>query len=248
MEIQSQTNHLRFLKLIAHDVRWQILLALAISDLRVHEITQQLGQPQNLVSYHLQKLKQAELVLENHSQADARSIYYRLNYKHIRNELLSVGDALFPMSLVKSNPLRSPVRILFVCTHNSARSQMAEALLRKIGGKQVQAFSAGSEPKPIHDLAIQVMQEKNIDIRPQRSKGLETVIGQEFDYVVTVCDRARENCPAFPGHPVQVHWSIPDPAAIAGTEEEKLKIFQSVADLLAERIQYLLDQHTFPTA
>ncbi len=124
MEKSSTDHHLPFLKLIAHDVRWEILVALATSDLRVHEITQQLGKPQNLVSYHLQKLRQAALILENHSQADARSIYYRLNYKHIQDALQSVGGALFPIALSQSTQPLRPFRVLFVCTHNSARSQI----------------------------------------------------------------------------------------------------------------------------
>ena len=240
MEKSSTDHHLPFLKLIAHDVRWEILVALATSDLRVHEITQQLGQPQNLVSYHLQKLREAALIEENHSQADARSIYYRLNYKQIQEALQTVGASLFPMTLTKSTPPRGPVRVLFVCTHNSARSQIAEGLLRTMGSKRVQAFSAGSEPKPVHELAVRVMQENNIDIRSQRSKGLETVTGEQFDFVVTVCDRARENCPVFPGKPVHIHWSIPDPASTEGSEEEKLKRFRAVADQLTERVQYFL--------
>ena len=240
MEIESHANHLPFLKLIAHDVRWEILVALATSDLRVHEITQQLRQPQNLVSYHLQKLRQAALVLENHSQADARSIYYRLNYKQIQDSLQSVGAALLPIALTKSDQQRLPVRVLFVCTHNSARSQIAEGLLRTMGSKRVQAFSAGSEPKPVHELAVRVMQEHNIDIQSQRSKGLETVTGEDFDYVITVCDRARENCPIFPGEPVHIHWSIPDPASTEGSEEERLKRFRAVADQLTERVKFFL--------
>lgn len=240
MEKSSPDHHLPFLKLIAHDVRWEILVALATSDLRVHEITQQLGQPQNLVSYHLQKLKQAALILENHSQADARSIYYRLNYKQIQDALQSVGAALFPIALSQSTQPRAPVRVLFVCTYNSARSQIAEGLLRTMGSKRVQAFSAGSEPKPVHELAVRVMQENNVDIRSQRSKGLETVTGEQFDYIVTVCDRARENCPVFPGKPVHIHWSIPDPASTEGSDEERLKRFRAVADQLTERVQYFL--------
>lgn len=245
MKGDLDNRYLGFLKLVAHDVRWKILLALATSDLRVHEITQQVDQPQNLVSYHLQKLKQARLVLENHSQADARSIYYRLNYKLLQNELQAVGSAIFPISVTPHTQSHSPVRVLFVCTHNSARSQIAEGLTRTLGGKPVQVFSAGSEPKPVHPLAVRVMEEKNIDIRSQQSKGFETVTGEKFDFVVTVCDRARENCPSFPGQPVQIHWSIPDPAIIEGSEEEKLTTFRSVANQLAERVQYFLGQFAF---
>jgi arsenate reductase len=106
----------------------------------------------------------------------------------------------------------------------------------------VQVFSAGSEPKPVHPLAVQVMEEKHIDIQDQHSKGLEAFVREPFDYVITVCDRARENCPTFPGKPVQIHWSIPDPGLIEGSEEEKLATFRFVADELAERIRFLLGQ------
>ncbi len=248
MESRPSDHPLSFLKLIAHDVRWQILLALAESDLRVHEITQRLDQPQNLVSYHLQKLKQALLVAENHSQADARSIYYHLNSARVQNELQQVGKALMPMAVVLSTPKRlitDPIRVLFICTHNSARSQMAEGLLRAWGGKKVQVFSAGNDPKPIHPLAIQVMNEKRIDIQQQRSKGIETFVKEPFDYVITVCDRARENCPTLPGEPARMHWSIPDPSLNEGSDEEKLNTFRSVADELAERIHSFLGR--FPT-
>jgi protein-tyrosine-phosphatase/DNA-binding transcriptional ArsR family regulator len=245
MENAASDTLLNFLKLIGHDIRWQILLALAESDLRVHEITQRLAQPQNLVSYHLQKLRQAKLVEESHSQADARSIYYHLNYALVQNKLQRIGEALVPTAGILSKinqPQHSPIRVLFVCTHNSARSQMAEGMLRAWGGTQVQAFSAGNEPKLIHPLAIQVMKEKNIDIHQQHAKGFELFSQQSFDYVITVCDRARENCPTFPGLPVQIHWSIPDPSLANGSEEERLNMFRSVADTLAERLRFLLDQ------
>lgn len=243
MENSLSDNYLEFLKLIAHDIRWQIILALAESDMRVHEITRRLDQPQNLVSYHLQKLKQALLVGENHSQADARAIYYHLNYEYIQSKLLKVEKALAPFPLVSSTsgrPNSGPKRVLFICTHNSARSQMAEGMLREWGSGLVNVDSAGSEPKPLHPLAVQAMLEKNIDIRQQRSKEINLFVQEPFDYVITVCDRARENCPTFPGNPIQIHWSIPDPVLREGSEEEQLSIFRSVADELAGRIHFLL--------
>jgi ArsR family transcriptional regulator, arsenate/arsenite/antimonite-responsive transcriptional repressor / arsenate reductase (thioredoxin) len=245
MNNDSANHTLEFLKLIAHAVRWQILSALSESDLRVQEITQRLEQPQNLVSYHLQKLKQAFLVEENHSQADARAVYYHLNYGRIQKELQRTGDALAPLGAATSvlgSTLHAPTRILFVCTHNSARSQMAEGMLRVWGGNQVQSFSAGSEPKPIHAFAIQVMEEKNIDIQEQRSKGLDVFAQEPFDYVITVCDRARENCPTFPSKPIQIHWSIPDPSLVEGSEDARLVAFRSVADELSERIHFFVSR------
>jgi ArsR family transcriptional regulator, arsenate/arsenite/antimonite-responsive transcriptional repressor / arsenate reductase (thioredoxin) len=245
MESPLSDNYLAFLKLIAHDIRWQIISALAESDMRVHEITRRLDQPQNLVSYHLQKLKQALLVGENHSQADARSIYYHLNYEYIQSKLSMVEKALAPfpiISPISGRPHSWPKRVLFICTHNSARSQMAEGMLRAWSSGLVNVESAGSEPKPLHPLAIQAMLEKSIDIRQQRSKEIKLFVQEPFDYVITVCDRARENCPTFPGNPIQIHWSIPDPALREGSEEEQLKLFRSVADDLAKRIHLLLDR------
>lgn len=270
MKPSHSADRLDFLKLIAHDVRWQILQALAESDLQVQEITRRLEQPQNLVSYHLQKLKRAGLVVENHSQADGRSVYYHLNAARVQRELQAVGGALLPLTLAGSRADSSrtgPLRVLFVCTHNSARSQMAEGLLRAWGGERVRAFSAGSDPRPVHPLAVQAMQEKNIDIRAQRAKGFDAVLPEAvlpdavwketaasdattpsgdawepFDYVITVCDRARETCPTFPGHPVSIHWSIPDPAAVQGTAEEQQLAFRAAAEQLAQRIQNFLQR------
>lgn len=245
MESPLSDNYLEFLKLIAHDIRWQIILALAESDMRVHEITRRLDQPQNLVSYHLQKLKQALVVGENPSQADARSIYYHLNYETIQSKLLKVEKALAPFPHVSptSGRLHSgPKHVLFICTHNSARSQMAEGMLREWGNGLVNVDSAGSDPKPLHPLVVQAMLEKSIDIRQQRSKEINLFVQETFDYVITVCDRARENCPTFPGNPVQIHWSIPDPTLCEGSEEELLNTFRNVADELAKRIHSLLDR------
>jgi arsenate reductase len=130
-------------------------------------------------------------------------------------------------------------RVLFLCTGNSARSQMAEAFLRKYGGEQFEAFSAGLEPKEIHPLTIQVMNEKGIDISTQRSKGIETYLGKaHFQYLITVCDEADKNCPTiFPGVNQRMHWSFEDPAAYQGTEEEKLEKFRAIRDQIEKRVK-----------
>jgi protein-tyrosine-phosphatase len=131
-------------------------------------------------------------------------------------------------------------RVLFLCTHNSARSQMAEGLLRELGHNKVEAFSAGTEPAGIHPLAIKVMSIRGIDLNTHRSKHLEEYLGQHFDYVITVCDRVREVCPIFPGEPEHIHWSFPDPAAIEGNLKTQEKVFENTARELTIRIQYLL--------
>ena len=133
-----------------------------------------------------------------------------------------------------------PPRILFLCTHNSARSQMAEAILRELGGGRVEAASAGTEVTRVHPLAVREMAERGIDIGAQRSKHLNELIGEKLDYVVTVCDNAGESCPVFPGGPERIHWSIPDPSAVEGTEEIRAAAFKRAADDLTTRIRDLL--------
>jgi arsenate reductase len=131
-------------------------------------------------------------------------------------------------------------RVLFLCTHNSARSQMAEGLLRHLGEGRLEAASAGTEVTRVHPLAIRQMERMGIDISGQRSKHLDELTAETFDYVVTVCDRAGETCPIFPGGPVRIHWSIPDPSAAPGGEEEKARAFASAATELHTRILHLL--------
>jgi arsenate reductase len=129
------------------------------------------------------------------------------------------------------------LRVLFICTHNSARSQMAEALLHHHGRGEVEVYSAGNEPGNVHPLAVRAMAESGIDISGADSKSLNQFIGQDFDYVITVCDRANETCPVFPGDPRRIHWSYEDPSAVEGSEEECLKAFRDVRNLLNMRLQ-----------
>jgi arsenate reductase (thioredoxin) len=118
------------------------------------------------------------------------------------------------------------VRVLFICTGNSCRSQMAEALLRFLGKDAVEAYSAGTEPKPIHPLAIQTMADIDIDISRQQSKGLDGFLDQQFDFVISVCARAAERCPTWPRSREQIRWNFDDPAEASGTEEQKLAVFR----------------------
>jgi arsenate reductase len=129
-----------------------------------------------------------------------------------------------------------PIRVLFLCTHNSARSQMAEALLARIGGGRFDVFSAGTEATRVHPLAIRAMAEIGIDISRARSKHLDEFVGNDFDAVITVCDSANESCPVFPGTPQRIHWSFPDPSAVAGTEAERYCAFQRVRDAIARQL------------
>ena len=128
-------------------------------------------------------------------------------------------------------------RVLFLCTHNSARSQMAEGLLRRMAGEQFEVFSAGTEETRVHPLAIEAMREIGIDMSSHRSKTLEEFSGQSFDYVITVCDRANESCPIFPGSTERIHWSFDDPSAATGTDAERLRVFRQIRDAIQNRLR-----------
>jgi arsenate reductase (thioredoxin) len=128
-------------------------------------------------------------------------------------------------------------RVLFLCTHNSARSQMAEGLLRHLAGDRFEAYSAGTEATYVRPLAIRAMDEIGVDISGQESKMLERYLRETFDYVITVCDDANEACPFFPGAKNRLHWSLPDPSAAKGSEEVRLAVFRSVRDRMRNRMQ-----------
>ena len=128
-------------------------------------------------------------------------------------------------------------RVLILCTGNSARSQMAEGLLRTLAGDQFEVFSAGSKPSTVNPLAIAAMDERGIDVRSHRSKHLNEFLDQPFDYVITVCDNAAEACPVFPGRAERIHWSFPDPAAVEGNEAERLASFRTVRGAIEERLR-----------
>ena len=128
-------------------------------------------------------------------------------------------------------------RVLILCTHNSARSQMAEGFLRALAGDRVEVASAGTEATQVHPLAIRAMDEVGIDLLGHTSKTLDRFLGEPWDFVVTVCDRAGERCPLFPGPARRVHWSFEDPSAAAGDEAERLRAFRRVRDQIAERLR-----------
>jgi arsenate reductase (thioredoxin) len=127
-------------------------------------------------------------------------------------------------------------RVLFLCTHNSARSQMAEGLLRHLAGDRFEVFSAGTEATHVRPLAIRAMAELGIDISGQESKTLDRFVDQPFDAVITVCDQANESCPVFFGAKERLHWSFPDPSEATGSDEERLAVYRSVRDAIRERI------------
>jgi arsenate reductase len=128
-------------------------------------------------------------------------------------------------------------RVLIVCTHNSARSQMAEGWLRALAGDRFEVASAGTEATRVHPLAIRVMQEVGVDLAGHTSKTLDPYVGQPWDYVITVCDQANERCPLFPARTTRIHWSFDDPSRASGTENERLAVFRRVRDEIAARLR-----------
>jgi ArsR family transcriptional regulator, arsenate/arsenite/antimonite-responsive transcriptional repressor / arsenate reductase (thioredoxin) len=229
--VRSVERPPRFLELAADPLRWQLLYELGRSDRRVGELCELAGRPQNLVSYHLRRLRDGGLVSARRSIADGRDTYYVLELERCSALLADAGAALHP-GLVASEPAsNASAHVLFLCTGNSARSQMAEALCEQLSGGAVHAQSAGSHPKPLHAEAVRVMSKRGIDISDQRSKHLDEFEGRHFDYVISLCDRVREVCPEFEGAE-PIHWSVPEPD---GDEA-----FERTAAELETRIGFLI--------
>jgi protein-tyrosine-phosphatase len=235
-----------FLHIAGHPLRWRLLTELGRSDRRVQELTDLVGEPQNLVSYHLGKLRRVGLVSARKSSADGRDSYYTADLARVRSCLAATGAALHPGLRLSAPPLETGqpgparARVLFLCTGNSARSQMAEALVSHRSGGLVEARSAGSHPKAVHRHAVRVMRDEyGIDLAGP-SKHLSTFVDERFDQVITLCDRVREVCPEFPGQPEATHWSMPDPAAGHDDDEATYPAFRQAAAELDTRIGFLL--------
>ena len=128
-------------------------------------------------------------------------------------------------------------RVLILCTHNSARSQMAEGLLRHLAGDRFEVESAGTEATRVHPLAIRAMSELGIDLAGHTSKTLDRSLGQPWDYVITVCDSANERCPVFPGATHRLHWSFDDPSGATGSEDERLNAFRRIRDQISAQLR-----------
>ncbi len=232
-----------FLRLAGHPLRWRLLSELARSDRQVRELKVLTGEGQSLVSYHLGRLRDGGLVSMRRSAADRRDAYYRVDLARCGELLAAAGAALHPgLRLVPApaGKLQARVRVLFLCTGNSARSQMAEAFAEQLAGDAITAASAGSHPKSLHPNAVRAMLEYGIDISGRQAKHVSTFSGQRFDYVVSLCDRVREVCPEFPGHPEMLHWSIPDPGQTGNSDAETYPAFRAVAADLHVRTGYLL--------
>jgi protein-tyrosine-phosphatase len=200
----------------------------------------------NLVSYHLRLLRGEEVVQEHRSSADGRDVFYRLNFDRFQHLYLHVLSDIHP-ALGEPLPAEAqartvdgpPLRVLFLCTHNSARSQMAEALLRHLAGERVESQSAGTEVSRVHPIALTTLERQGVDATGLYSKHLSQFLGQHFDYVITVCDRANESCPIFPGDPERIHWSFPDPSAVSDPNEQA-RAFARIFFDLEKRLKLLL--------
>ena len=249
-------------RLLADPVRWRLMRELASSDRRVRELAAAVGQPQNLVSYHLRQLRLGGLATARRSSFDGRDTYYSLDLEGCAKALAGAAGALHPgLAPASPAPVGPPVppsampefvmpgslvapgaarRILFVCTGNSGRSPMAEGLLRYRAGARVTAASAGIRPKPVHPHAVAVMRDGyGVDIAGHRPVPVDTVARERFDYVISLCDKAREACPEFAGRPGLIHWSLPDPAA-GGSGLAGYAAFERTAAELDARIGFLL--------
>ncbi|GAA3933146.1 arsenate reductase/protein-tyrosine-phosphatase family protein [Actinoplanes auranticolor] len=228
-----------FVRLAAHPLRWRLLAALAGSDHRVRELVDLVGEPQNLVSYHLRLLRDGGLVTASRSSFDGRDSYYHLDLDRCAAALTGTAAALHPALRQQSTPeLPAGGAVLFVCTGNSARSPIAEALLRHQTEGRVEVASAGIRPRAeLHPDAVRVLREDfGLDISDRRPRHYDTLTGHRFDHVISLCDKARETCPDFPGHPRRAHWSIPDPA----TTGDPRQAFAHTAATLDTRIRHLL--------
>ncbi|MBO0706240.1 MAG: ArsR family transcriptional regulator [Candidatus Dormibacteraeota bacterium] len=225
------------LRLLAHDVRWTIVRELAQTDLGVSELVGRTGQAPSLVSYHLARLRGAGLVSARRSAADARDSYYTLDLGATGRAMDAMARAIHPGLLGRPAQGGTCGRVLFICSGNSSRSQMAEGWLRHLGGPGTEAVSAGTAPSSLHPLAVEAMREHGVDISGQRAKHVDLFRGQDFDRVVTLCDRAREACPELPGARVSVHWSILNPA---DAHPPDLDAYRATAREVGTRVGYLL--------
>ncbi|MFC9361835.1 ArsR family transcriptional regulator [Rhodococcus sp. NPDC057014] len=239
-----------FVQLAAHPLRWQLLAALSGGDFRVREMVTLLDESQNLISYHLRLLRDGGLVRATRSSFDGRDSYYHLDLDCCAEMLTGAGAALHPaLGLIPTAPQfdsQAPASVLFVCTGNSARSVIAEALLLQRTDGRVEARSAGIRPRPImHPNAVRVLREQfGIDISGQDPRHVDALEGQRFDTVITLCDKAREVCPEFGEGTHWIHWSIPDPSEAGGTDEDTYPAFQATAADIDTRIRYLMPNLT----
>ena len=231
------------MRMAAHPLRWALLRELACSDRRVRELASAVDEPQNLVSYHLRLLRSAGLVDARRSSFDGRDSYYHLSLSRCAAAFGDAAASLHPAlgHAATTVPTRAGPSVLFLCTGNSARSPIAEALLGRRSRGRIRVASAGSHPKPcLHPNAVRVMREDyGLDLSDRHPKPLTAVAGRPFDYVITLCDKVREY-PRDHGAALAIHWSLPDPSAAAAGHRASYPEFRRVATELDTRINFLI--------
>jgi protein-tyrosine-phosphatase/DNA-binding transcriptional ArsR family regulator len=223
------------LGLLAHDLRWTIVGLLADSDLRTGELVARTGQAPSLVSYHLGRLRDAGLVSARRSTADGRDSYHTLDLGALGQAVAAMTAQVHPGLLADVTVRDTPAQVLFICSGNSSRSPMAEGWLNHLGGGRVTARSAGVTPGPLHPLAVAAMAEHGVDISGHQPAHMSAFTGHSFSRVITLCDRAREECGELPG--AAAHWSIPNPAE---GHPPDIDAFLATARELRTRVRYLL--------
>ncbi|RSM91612.1 ArsR family transcriptional regulator [Kibdelosporangium aridum] len=238
----EQTPVPLLMQMAAHPLRWALLTELAASDRRVRELVAAVGEPQNLVSYHLRLLRSAGLITARRSNFDGRDTYYHLDLPSCGAAFTEAATALHPALVPAPSQEVTGGAVLFLCTGNSARSPMAEALLRHRSGGRVEVASAGSHPKPaLHPNTVRVMgEEYGIDLTGHHTTALSALADRSFDYVITLCDKVRE-VPRDHGSATTVHWSLPDPPAAAANDHDSYPEFRRVAAEIDIRNQFLLN-------
>lgn len=246
MMLNSTASAPESIRLLGHDIRWRLARQLSRSDQKVGELVAAVGERQNLVSYHLGLLRQAGLVLERRSSRDSRDVYCSLNLGVLQNRLDQSLAALHPALRVTPFEGAPPIgrvarrpRVLFVCSGNSARSQLAEAIARHLAAGAVSVRSAGPKPAGVHPMTLTVLKELGLSADGLRSKSIDEVKGK-FDFVITLCDVAREACPPFADGAELIHWSLADPAQSDSSRRNLLLAFRRSAEELRLRITYLM--------
>ena len=244
------------LHVLGHELRWRLVTELCDSDHKVGELAMATGQAQNLVSYHLRLLREAGLIRERRGSADARDIYYSLDRRAVTRGLLGALAAINPGAGLLTSEQRlgagrkaRPISVLFLCTGNSARSQIAEAILREQGEGRVMVRSAGTHPVGVHPQVYHALAARGIEVGKLRSKSVAQFEGHAFDYVVTLCDIVRTQPMRLVGKPRLIHWSIPDPAMARGGRAAMATAFDRVASEIQVRVEdFYADLRARPSA
>ena len=248
---------IQFFRALADEPRLAIIRLLVVGDLRSGEIGERLLLPANALAYHLKRLRALGLLSNRRSSADARDVYHHLDLERLSTLYAQAGDLLHPgifssatsasgspqsqasEEAVERTMTARPLRVLFLCTHNSARSQLAEGILRQMGGDRVEVYSAGSMPTQVDAEVLAMLRELGADPAGHYAKSMDRFRGESFDYVITVCDRVREICPTFAGDPAQAHWSFPDPLEL-DDPDQRHRLLRTIVRELQTRIRYLL--------